>query len=904
LRVIGAVEGEAVKKLLGKLRSLVPEEMLIGLMSQMARQLPSIALCLAALIILEPRSERALEEAFRCFAELLSQVALDARAINLVEEVSERLSRSQLSQMNAALGARPSEGGDRLDGLRLKEAYVLLREGEVEAAICLVNTLLITPHLEKEVLRFFDEAGLNSGKVPILEQRLSAKLEEISQDSPSLAKALSILHQLHKAELQSHKPKDTRIQRLEEQTQRREADDQETLASLRAKVEVLTEELAKTGQAATQTQIAQDTQIQRLEEQALRKEADDKETLSSLRAKAEALTEEFAKAREEISQVKRAQDMQIQRLSEAGEATQECLISLRAELRALHQQAAKSEEEDKRVQSFIEQTQKAEAAAQEVLSNLEGEVVVLSKNLAQVSNQCKKAQSASEAAFRSIEGKSQKTEAAVQKALNSLSEEVEALTGDHLKAGEEISQVKRAQDTQIQRLDEKLSEAGEATQESLISLRAELRALHQQTAKSEEKAEAATQEVLNILRREVEILNKDLAQAASQCKRTRLANEATLKEKSQKAEAATQEVLFSLKTLTEDHLKAVAEIKQVKRTHDAQSHRLSEKLNEAETASQQTLNRLWGDFGALRKDLDQAWSQCKQVQEAMLQRLEEQSQKTKANALKLNRAVTSLQDTRETLYVVTLPTFIYSYKRNTDQLHRTSLVTGEKSSHRVPSYTFKHSCCWSEVTGGSLLITGGQNRDYSAAREVVRIDVGTFEVSPQQDMLTLRKMRAAVYHTPHLYILGGYDSRYLSECERYACAENRWEALPPLLIACCNTSGVMVENSLYALGGHDELSHLDLVQKLSLDSLAWEIMQFRLQFAGSGIPCFKLRDTEVYLVVRKTLCSFTGLEVRPLKTLTENIKSRIGASYYRRGTLYCSYDEGAVLSYEIGSLSN
>jgi hypothetical protein len=56
-------------------------------------------------------------------------------------------------------------------------------------------------------------------------------------------------------------------------------------------------------------------------------------------------------------------------------------------------------------------------------------------------------------------------------------------------------------------------------------------------------------------------------------------------------------------------------------------------------------------------------------------------------------------------------------------------------------------------------------------------------------------------------------------------------------------------------------------------------MQFRLPFAGWGIPCFKLRDTEVYLVVNKTLCSFTAFEVRPLKTLTEDIRSLYGASY-------------------------
>jgi hypothetical protein len=67
------------------------------------------------------------------------------------------------------------------------------------------------------------------------------------------------------------------------------------------------------------------------------------------------------------------------------------------------------------------------------------------------------------------------------------------------------------------------------------------------------------------------------------------------------------------------------------------------------------------------------------------------------------------QDSQETLdsLLHEVPTFIYSYQCNSDQLHRTSIVTGEHSSHRVPSYTFKQGCCWSELPGGSLLITGG-----------------------------------------------------------------------------------------------------------------------------------------------------------------------------------------------------
>jgi hypothetical protein len=220
----------------------------------------------------------------------------------------------------------------------------------------------------------------------------------------------------------------------------------------------------------------------------------------------------------------------------------------------------------------------------------------------------------------------------------------------------------------------------------------------------------------------------------------------------------------------------------------------------------------------------------------------------------------------------------------------------------VPSYRFKIGCCWSDLTGASLLITGG---GVVGEREVMRIDTRReFAVAHCAPMLTPRKAHAEVYHTPHLYILGGWNCRCLSECERYVCAENRWEALPPLPKACSGTSGVVVEISLYALGGYNGPCLVSFVQKLSLKSLTWELMQFRLPFAGYAIPCFKLRDTEVYLVVNKTLCSFTAFEVQPLKTLVDDIKSISGTSYYCRSTLYCSNWNGGVRSYEIGNLRN
>jgi hypothetical protein len=96
-------------------------------------------------------------------------------------------------------------------------------------------------------------------------------------------------------------------------------------------------------------------------------------------------------------------------------------------------------------------------------------------------------------------------------------------------------------------------------------------------------------------------------------------------------------------------------------------------------------------------------------------------------------------------------------------------------------------------------------------------------------------------------------------------------------------SAVEVENSLYALGGSNDGVALDTVQKLNLDSLTWELLQLKLPEAGYSIPCFK-SDSQVYLVIKKTLYSFTPIQVRRVKNLRSVI--RCYSSYYSRGTLY------------------
>jgi hypothetical protein len=197
LRVIKATDQQFLTKLTWKLKDLVSDEYLFTLLNRLTEQ--SKAVCLARALLIEPRSD--FEEAFTCFTGMLSQVSLSVEAIELAEEVSGRLSCSQLSRMNLALRAYPrqEEVATRLDRLRLKEAYIRLEEGDADTARAIVSSLY---SLEEEVLEFCEEAGWHTDKLLILKHKLSTSLEVLSQESPYIAAALQTIQQLFYVELQ------------------------------------------------------------------------------------------------------------------------------------------------------------------------------------------------------------------------------------------------------------------------------------------------------------------------------------------------------------------------------------------------------------------------------------------------------------------------------------------------------------------------------------------------------------------------------------------------------------------------------------------------------------------------------------------------------------------------------
>jgi hypothetical protein len=97
----------------------------------------------------------------------------------------------------------------------------------------------------------------------------------------------------------------------------------------------------------------------------------------------------------------------------------------------------------------------------------------------------------------------------------------------------------------------------------------------------------------------------------------------------------------------------------------------------------------------------------------------------------------------------------FIYCCNYSRLLRANLLTGEQSEHKVPHYQLEIHCRWSELPGGSLLVTGGFD-SYKSVREVVKIDtLREYAGSSQPPMHTGRHNHAAVYHSQYVYVLGG-----------------------------------------------------------------------------------------------------------------------------------------------------
>lgn len=254
-----------------------------------------------------------------------------------------------------------------------------------------------------------------------------------------------------------------------------------------------------------------------------------------------------------------------------------------------------------------------------------------------------------------------------------------------------------------------------------------------------------------------------------------------------------------------------------------------------------------------------------------------------------------------------IPEYIYSYATNTNILYRTRLATGTDSCIQLGHFQFAFGCILAEGPGKSIHITGGTDLMRTSSNAFARIDTTReFSVVRGPPMITARIMHCAIYHREFLYVLGGFNLCDLNVCERYAFGEQRWSALESLPQFCSNMSAIVLEETqcLYGLGGAvSDCCMIRTLQRLSLTTLLWDLMDLKLPAIDAGIACFKTDETKAYFLIDYGLYVFhpRSNTIRLVK-LSHCISSDAGPSYYSKGIVYSSEGYGEPTRLEIGSL--
>ena len=131
----------------------------------------------------------------------------------------------------------------------------------------------------------------------------------------------------------------------------------------------------------------------------------------------------------------------------------------------------------------------------------------------------------------------------------------------------------------------------------------------------------------------------------------------------------------------------------------------------------------------------------------------------------------------------------------------------------------------------SLYIIGGVGHEASATKsEVLQFDCESEEIYRKKDMLERREGPGVVACTRFIYVLGGKYS--FNSCERFSITDNKWEMFSSMNYGRYQPVGVLMndEKFIFVIGGHPEDTVGKSIEKYSIDSNNWEIINIVIDF--------------------------------------------------------------------------
>jgi hypothetical protein len=285
---------------------------------------------------------------------------------------------------------------------------------------------------------------------------------------------------------------------------------------------------------------------------------------------------------------------------------------------------------------------------------------------------------------------------------------------------------------------------------------------------------------------------------------------------------------------------------------------------------------------------------------AKLLKLKAQGRTNAAVSKKLwlkRHVVASYYEANATKFVYTYSDFEF-YKRNTR--------TGNVVNADFLRYNFSRYSSFAELPGEKVLATGG----YRPYRSYIIDTRREYAVTSTARMHIPRSTHSSVYYDKHVYAIGNS-----LVCERYVCDDDYWEEFAVLPAECNETvamSIVLMEatQSIYLLGGqyHDEEENgydEDIILRLDLEILDFEVLKVRLPSPGSCIPSFVVssESTTIYFILGHYLYSLDTLtnEIELNRMISKKLPLFIPC-YFAEGNLYYSPRFGPAKPLAIGGL--
>mmetsp|Transcript_3693 Transcript_3693/g.7901 ORF Transcript_3693/g.7901 Transcript_3693/m.7901 type:complete len:273 (-) Transcript_3693:926-1744(-) len=241
---------------------------------------------------------------------------------------------------------------------------------------------------------------------------------------------------------------------------------------------------------------------------------------------------------------------------------------------------------------------------------------------------------------------------------------------------------------------------------------------------------------------------------------------------------------------------------------------------------------------------------------------------------------------------------IYSYKFKTSELYYVSLADKARGSVELVRQIHIETV-WVELPDHSLFCTGGE-KFFSPTREAWQIQVARdFSVIDKPPILKERSQHCSAYYRGNVYVISGNKT---VRCERFSLDREQWTEIPCIPHGVCWATAVLLEKSqsIFVLGG----LRLNLIQEYNIDRRAWLVLPAFLSPPTAFMPSFSYRGSvdAVFFICGNLLCNLEHNQIVVRKLLPFDCYSRNGVSYYYKGDLYCSSNEGYPAIYPIGEL--